>query len=259
MEFKDILLEKQDGIARVTLNRPDVLNAFSLEMREEVGTAFEGFALDDNVRVVVLTGAGRAFCAGGDIKGWGELGDDGLTVLLNLARRAIKAITSLEKPVIAMVNGAAAGAGCNLALACDLIIASEKARFGETFVKVGLGPDWGGAYLLPRLVGMSRAKELLFTGKMIKATEAEALGLVNRVVPPEELEVVTMELATELATSPTRAIGLTKTFLHKAWQMDLNAALEYEGYVQSECIKTDDHKEGVQAFLEKRQANFTGH
>ena len=259
MEFKDIILDKQEGIAKITLNRPDAMNAFSLGMREEVGTAFESFASDDEVRAVVLTGAGRAFCAGGDIKGWGDLGDDGLKTLLTLAHRAVRAITTLEKPVIAMVNGAAAGAGCNLALACDLIIASDKARFGETFVKVGLGPDWGGAYFLPRLVGMAKAKELLFSGKVIDANEALQIGLVNQVVPSDQLEATTMELAKQLAKSATKAIGLTKSFLHKVWQMDLDAALEYEGNVQAACIKTYDHQEGVKAFLEKRPAEFRGH
>ena len=259
MEFKDIILDKQEGIAKITLNRPDAMNAFSLEMREEVGTAFESFASDDEVRAVVLTGAGRAFCAGGDIKGWGDLGDDGLKTLLTLAHRAVRAITTLEKPVIAMVNGAAAGAGCNLALACDLIIASDKARFGETFVKVGLGPDWGGAYFLPRLVGMAKAKELLFSGKVIDANEALQIGLVNQVVPSDQLEATTMELAKQLANSATKAIGLTKSFLHKVCQMDLDAALEYEGNVQAACIKTYDHQEGVKAFLEKRPAEFRGH
>jgi len=259
MQIKDILIEREAGVAKVILNRPEVLNAFSIEMREGLGIIFEEFARDDSVRTVVLTGAGRAFCAGGDIKGWGDLREESRRrLIISLAHRAVKAITSLEKPVIAMVNGDAIGAGCNLALACDLIIASESARFGEVFVRMGLGPDWGGAYFLTRLVGMAKAKELLFTGKIISAREAEQMGLINQVVPPDQLESTVMELANKLAQSATRAIGLTKTFLNQVWQMDLSRALEYEAYVQGECIKTEDHQEAVKAFLEKKKPVFKG-
>ena len=177
---------------------------------------------------------------------------------MTLAHRAVSAVTVLEKPVIAMVNGDAVGAGCNLALACDLVIAAEAARFGEVFVRLGLGPDWGGAYFLPRLIGLAKAKELLFTGKIISAREAEQIGLINQVVPADQLEETVMNLAAQLAQSATRAIGMMKTFLHKVWQMDLANALQYEAYVQSECIKTEDHQEAVRAFLEKKKPVFKG-
>lgn len=256
---KDILLEERGNIAVVTLNRPEVLNAFSIEMRERLAVTFENFAKDDNLRAIVITGAGRAFSAGGDIKGWEDLKDKNMMrTIMEFAHRAVTAITSLEKPVIAMVNGDAVGAGCNLALACDLIVASENARFGEVFVRIGLGPDWGGAYLLPRLIGMAKAKELLFTGKIIGAKEALEIGLINSVVPHKELEETVMTLAEKLSHSAIKAIGMTKTFLHKAWQMDLKEALGYEAFMQKELMKTTDHKEAVKAFLNKTKPVFTG-
>jgi 2-(1,2-epoxy-1,2-dihydrophenyl)acetyl-CoA isomerase len=257
--LKDILLEKRGNIAVVTLNRPEVLNAFSIEMREGLAVTFENFARDDDVRVIVITGAGRAFSAGGDIKGWGDLKDENrMRTIMEFAHRAVTAITSLEKPVIAMVNGDAVGAGCNLALACDLIVASENARFGEVFVRIGLGPDWGGAYFLPRLIGMAKAKELLFTGKIISAKDALEMGLINSVVPHEELEETVMKLAEKLFQSATKAIGMIKAFLHKAWQMDLKEALEHEAFMQKELLKTTDHKEAVKAFLNKTKPVFIG-
>lgn len=257
--IKDILLERRGSVAIVTLNRPEVLNSFSIEMREGLAITLEGFATDDDVRAIVITGAGQAFSAGGDIKGWGDLKDENrLKRIIGFAHRAVKGIISLEKPVIAMVNGDAIGAGCNLALACDLIIASKNARFGEVFVKIGLGPDWAGAYLLPRLIGISKAKELLFTGKIVNAKEALEMGLINRVVPVEDLEGAVMELAEKLSQSATKAIGMTKTFLHKAWRMDLGEVLEYETFVQKELIKTTDHQDAVKAFLNKTKPVFRG-
>ena len=257
--LKDILLERKGNIAIVTLNRPEVLNAFSIEMREGLAITFENLAKDASVRAVVITGAGRAFSAGGDIKGWGDLKDENrMKTILGFAHRAIKAITSLEKPVIAMVNGDAVGGGCNLALACDMVIASENARFGEVFVRIGLGPDWGGAYFLPRLVGMAKAKELLFTGKIISAREALEMGLINEVVPTDKLEERVMKLAETLSQSATRAIGMTKVFLHKVWQMDLKEALEYEALMQSALVETEDHREAVKAFLNKTKPVFRG-
>ena len=257
--LKDILLEKREGIAVLTLNRPDVLNAFSYEMRESLAIAFEDFAKDDEVRAVVITGAGRAFSAGGDIKGWADLMDENkMKNMMNFVHRAVTGITTLEKPVIAMVNGDAVGAGCNLALACDLIFASENARFGEVFVRLGLGPDWGGAYLITRLIGMAKAKELLFTGKIISAREAFEMGLINNVVPPEELEESVMKLAERLSRGATKAIGKIKTFLHKAWFMDLKETLEYEAFMQMELMSTTDHQEAVKAFINKTKPVFTG-
>lgn len=263
MEYTDILVRKKDRVAIVTLNRPEALNALTQEMREKIGTIFQGFRTDDEVRAVVLTGAGRAFCAGGDVKtmlarskekGLGEYKH----WVRNTIQRAVLAITSLEKPVVAMVNGAAVGAGCCLAMLCDLTIASEKAKFGMAFVKMGLGLDWGGSYFLPRRVGLAKAKELAFTGNLIDAKEAERIGLINQVVPPEELEATTMELAHSLAYGATEAIGTIKTMLDKSIDQDLVAATELEALAASILAHTEDHEEGIRASVEKRAPIFKG-
>jgi 2-(1,2-epoxy-1,2-dihydrophenyl)acetyl-CoA isomerase len=259
MTYEDIIVTQKNGVAVVTLNRPEVLNALSVAMREAIGSAFEAFQDDDAVRAVVITGAGRAFCAGGDIKSFDQLSDsDSRQKIFRLMRRALNAITGLEKPVIAMVNGAAAGAGCNIALSCDIIIASEKAIFSEAFVRIGLAPDWAGAYFLSRMVGVHRAKEIAFTGMRMDAGEAERIGLINHVVPHEQLESRTMELAEQLAKSPTKAIGSIKQLIQKASLMDMSSLLDYEAYVQYQLLETHDHKEGVKAFLEKREPEFKG-
>lgn len=259
-EYQDILVTREDGVATVTLNRPEALNALSLEMREGLGTIFQEFKTDDSVRAVVLTGAGRAFCAGGDVKGMAQR--RGPTEMKDFVRntihRAVLAITSLEKPVIAMVNGVATGAGCCLALTCDLIIASDKAKFGFAFVRVGLGPDWGGAYFIPRAIGLAKAKELLFTGKLIDAQEAERIGLINQVVPADQLVETTYALARQLAKGPTKAIGTTKTLVGRGMEMDLLGLLEYEANTAALLVQSEDHREGVQAFVEKREPNFQG-
>ena len=259
MTYQDLTVIQKDGIATVTLNRPDVLNALSKDMRDGLGVAFESFQEDDSVRAVVVTEAGRAFCAGGDVKSFGQLDrKDDRKLIFKMMRRALTAITGLEKPVIAMVNGPAAGAGCNIALSCDIIIASEKAMFSEAFVRVGLAPDWAGAYFLTRMVGVHLAKEMAFTGMRVNAQEAKEMGLINRVVPHDQLTDVTMALAEKLANSPTRAIGVAKKMIQKAWLMDMSALLEYESLVQPELTESYDHKEGVKAFLEKREPVFLG-
>jgi 2-(1,2-epoxy-1,2-dihydrophenyl)acetyl-CoA isomerase len=259
MEYQDIIVQKDGAVGVVTLNRPEVLNAFRPQMRDEISHAFESFQHDDTIRAAVITGAGRGFCAGGDMKIMNEVKTHEFReMIMGQARRAVTAITSLEKPVIAMVNGPAGGGGCNLALACDIIIASEKAFFTEAFIKIGLVPDWAGAFFLTRMVGIHRAKEMAFTGDRVSATEAERIGLINRVVPPEALEETTMSLAKRLANSPTKAIGVIKKMMYKAWLMDLDSLLEYEGLVQPQLMNSHDHEEGVKAFLEKREPKFTG-
>lgn len=258
--FHDIIVTKENYIATVTLNRPQVKNALSIKMREEIGTAFESFKYDDEVRVVILTGSGGAFSAGGDIQ-------DIMSVKGALGMRDfihgtplgdIRSITNLEKPVIAMVRGPAVGAACSMALACDLIIASETARFGVVFTRIGLGPDWGSSYFLPRRVGPARAKELFFTGKIIDASYAERIGLVNQMVPDQELEPTVNALAKQLAAGPTRAIGFTKILVAQGMEKDLNAMMEYECFAAGILAQTEDHQEGMKAFLEKRLPHFVG-
>ncbi len=259
MTYEDLLVSRKNSIAIVTLNRPDVLNALSPGMREGIGAAFESFQDDNTVRAVVITGAGRAFCSGGDVRSFGRLNDeDNRKAIFKFMRRALTAITGLEKPVIAMVNGPAAGAGCNIALSCDIIIASEKAIFSEAFVRVGLAPDWAGTFFLTRMVGMHLAKEMVFTGMRVDAKKAKDIGLINHVVPHDELEAFTMELAGKLAESPTRAIGVAKKMIQKAWLMDMSSMLDYEALAQQELAESHDHKEGVKAFLEKREPKFLG-
>ena len=260
MEYKHILVEKKEGVAMLTLNRPEVLNAWMTEMRDEVGAALESFGTDDEVRVVIITGAGRAFCAGhdrntiiDDLKDAATREHDSRTV-----RQIILTIVNMGKPVIAMVNGPAAGGGCNLALWCDLIIASENAHFGQTFIRIGLVPEWGSTYLVPHLVGIARANEALFTGRLIDAPEAERIGLINKVVPADELEAVTMKLARELAQGPTKTIGLAKRLLNQARHIDLTAFLLYESEILQLCTQTEDLQEGLAAFLAKRAPQFKG-
>lgn len=259
MEYQDIIVRRDGNVAVVTLNRPEVLNALRPQMRNDIANAFESFHGDETVRAVVLTGAGRGFCAGGDLRLMTEpKTPESQEMTFGIIRRAITAITDLDKPVIAMVNGPAGGGGCNLALACDIIIASEKAIFSEAFVKIGLAPDWAGAFFLTRMIGLHRAKEMAFTGDRIDAKEAERIGLINRVTSPDALEDTTMELAKKLADMPTKAIGFIKKMIYKAWHMDVSSMLEYEAFVNTQLSGTHDHKEGVNAFLEKRTPVFKG-
>ena len=260
--FETLLYELADGVGTVTLNRPASLNAFSTPMQRELAALIAQFADDDAVRAVILTGAGRAFCAGGDIA---EMEGAAEPVPLDSRRKLHRMLTTvlmplvkLEKPVIAAVNGAAVGAGMNLALAADIMLASSTAKFSQAFVKVGLVPDTGGLYLLTRLVGLNRAKELCFTGRMVAADEALALGLANRVVASDELMPAARTLARELADGATAAIGLTKTLLNLAPNASLEAMAEYEALALAVSLSTDDHREGLRAFREKRAPHFHG-
>ncbi len=255
-----VLLDISDGIATVTLNRPDKLNAFFGSMRDEIGMALEEAAGRDDARVVVITGSGRAFCTGADV-GYmagllerGELAE--ANALVSAGRRVIGAVTSMAKPVIGSLNGPAAGGGANLALACDLRIASDRASIGQTFNRIGLHPDWGGTWLLPRLVGRARAAELFFFGDMINAAEAARLGLVNRVVPHEELETVTREWAVRLAAKPVLSLALAKQALQRSYASTLDEMLDFEAEAQERCFRSADALEGTRAFLEKRPPRF---
>jgi 2-(1,2-epoxy-1,2-dihydrophenyl)acetyl-CoA isomerase len=262
-ESKTVVLTSEGGVCTITLNRPEVLNAFNDALTSELAEALRSAERDHAVRAVILTGAGRAFSSGqdlGDLKakyvpGYvPHLGDD-------LRRRynpIIRRIREMEKPVIAAVNGVAAGAGCSLALACDLRIASEQASFIEVFIHVGLVPDSGSTFMLPRLVGLGRAMELCCTGQKVDAEEALRLGLVNQVVPAEELIPTAQKLAAKLASLPGRAIALTKRLLNQSLQNDLEQQLEAEAFAQETAGRTQDHHEGVMAFLDKRKPAFKG-
>lgn len=255
-----IELTRSASVATITLNRPDKLNAFTGTMREDLLAALRDCENDSEVRVVVMTGAGRAFCAGGDVEFMSGLQKSGDTTsfrrLLDAGRDIILQITSMPKPVIAAVNGIAAGAGCNLALACDYRIASEQAKLSESFVRIGLHPDWGGTWLLPRLVGRSRALELMATGRMVDAAEALALGMVDRVVT--DLAAETEKLAQSLAAAPPVAIAGIKRALDASGRNELAAQLELEAEHQLRCFLSKDSAEGMAAFFEKRTAVFTG-
>ncbi len=257
-----VLVSRQEAIATLALNRPDRLNALSSELAAALNATLTEIGADESVRVVVLTGAGRAFCAGGDldaIRAGRESGDvRKLEPLLRDGMKAVIRIRTMPQPVIAAVNGAAAGAGMNIALAADIRIAAENAVFGQNFAKVGLFPDYGGIYFLPQLVGPSRAAELLYTGDMIDAPAALKLGLVNHVVPAVELESAATALAQKLAAGPPIAIRAVKQVLFGSELAKLEAALEKEVRQQLICFASEDCSEGLKAFFEKRPPRFTG-
>ncbi len=254
-----ILRETDDGVLTLTLNRPDALNSFTVEMKEALLGAFRDAARDKGVRVVLLTGAGRAFSAGQDLKE--RQGPDVADLGTELRTRynpIILAMRRLEKPIVGAVNGVAAGAGISIALACDIVIAAENATFIEAFTRVGLVPDTGSTWFLPRLVGNARAVEMMLTADPVDAATAERIGLINRVVPADQLMKEATALAARLAQSAPIALALTKRALNRAWQMDLETALDYEAQLQSIAGRSADHKEGVAAFVEKRPASFKG-
>jgi 2-(1,2-epoxy-1,2-dihydrophenyl)acetyl-CoA isomerase len=261
MSYEHILVERDGPIGRLTLNRPDKLNAFAGRMRDEV---FEGLdELDDPaIRVIVVTGAGRGFCSGADVKYLSEmLADDdakSFEKLLEAGSRVVSKIRSMPAVVIASVNGPAAGGGLNLALACDLRIASDRATFGQTFARIGLAPDWGGLHFLPRLVGEAKAMELMLTADMLDAAEALRIGLVNRVVPHDQLAAATEELARLVASRPPISTRIIKRGIYLSAARSLEENLEYETASQLACFSSADAREGVRAFFEKRSPEFKG-
>jgi 2-(1,2-epoxy-1,2-dihydrophenyl)acetyl-CoA isomerase len=260
LRYSDILVSVADGIGTITLNRPDKLNSFADRMRQEIAEAVTELSGDDAVRVIVITGAGRGFCTGADVTYLKQIAEDedeeALRGLVEAGRAVVTAIRNAPQPVIASVNGPAAGGGANLALACDIRIASDRATIGQTFNRVGLHPDWGGTYFLPRLVGPARAAELIFTGAMIAADEAERIGLFNRVVPHERLAEETAELACALAEKPQLAVRLAKVAVHRSLDASMDEMLEYELEAQLRCGLSADGKEGISAFVEKRKPRF---
>lgn len=249
-------------VTTITLDRPDKLNAFAGTMREELLDALRVAEGEKSCRVVVITGAGRAFCAGGDVDFMAGLQRNGnvdaFRKLLDAGRDIVTQIASMPKPVIASVNGVAAGAGCNLALACDYRIAADTVKLGETFVRIGLHPDWGGTWLLPRLVGSGRAMELLATGRMVSAEEALRIGMVDRVVPAADLAKETAALARTIASGPPIAIAGIKRAMQASERNDLRAQINLESQHQLDCFRSHDAAEGMAAFFEKRDARFEG-
>ena len=259
MDYEAILVRKAGPVATVTMNRPEALNFLDPIMAQEIESALADFEKDEEVRAVIITGAGRAFCAGGDVKFMKqEWPVYDLVVRMKRVTGFIKAMLDLPKPIIASVNGPAVGAGCNIALAADLVLASEKATFCQVFTRIGLIPDCGGIYLLPRRVGMTKAKELIFTARTIEAGEAERIGLVNRVVPAEALEEETRKIAAELASGATMAVGIAKRLLNQSYESDFETILQAENSNQVLLRKAEDHREGVRAFFEKRKPEFKG-
>lgn len=262
-EEKIILFEKQDGVAIITLNRPDKLNSFNDELSFALQDALKEAEKDSSIRAVVLTGAGRGFCAGQDLQNrkFSDASAGRPSLSDSIRRRynpMVIKIRKMEKPVIAAVNGVAAGAGSSLALACDLRVVSETASFIQSFSKVGLVPDSGATFILPRLIGATKAFELMVTADKLDAKTANELGLVNKLVPQEKVLEEAVAWAKQLAQGPSKAYGLIKRALNKAVFPDLEELLENEAYLQEIAGRTDDFQEGVTAFLEKRQPAYTG-
>jgi len=260
MNYKNLILKKEDGVATITLNRPEKLNAMNTEMTYELIQASREVGEDESIRAVIITGAGRGFCSGADLSSddFKITSPSAALKLLEPARTLIMGIREMPKPVIAAVNGPAVGGGCSLVLACDIIIASEKARFGLPFVLRGLHPDFGGTYFLPRMIGVAKANDLILTGRMIDASEADKIGMISRVVPEDKLESVTRELVMTLAKGAPLAISMTKASINKVLQMDLTTALECEARAQSILMMSEDFRESTAAFLEKRAPVFKG-
>jgi len=259
MEFKNTLYEKSEGIATITINRPQALNALNEETLIELMTRLEDAKKDEQVKVIVITGAGdRAFCAGADLKMMRGAGAVKGMKLSRLGQKLTLQIEELEKPVIAAINGYALGGGLELAMACDLRIASENASLGQPEINVGLIPGWGGTQRLPRFVGKGVAKEMIFTGKRIDAKTAERLGLVNKVVPAQEFQKTVKELATELMSKPPIGISLAKQLINSSIEIDLREGLIDEAEAFGILATTEDFDEGVKAFLEKRKPQFKG-
>ena len=261
-DFQTVLVEQDESVVILTMNRPEVLNAINTLLLQELTEAVEAASHDDMIRCVVLTGAGRAFGAGQDLAEFGSAhaGNETLIVSEHLAKyhRLISALRQMPRPIIAAIRGVANGISLNIALTCDMRVAAENARLGEGFARIGLVPDGGGGYMLPRLIGLGRALEMALLADEISGVEAERIGLVNRCVPLAEFEETTRALAKRLANGPTRTYQLIKELMYTSLDMDLQASLHLEGQLQEVAFATADHRESVDAFLHKRAATFTG-
>jgi 2-(1,2-epoxy-1,2-dihydrophenyl)acetyl-CoA isomerase len=259
--YETVLYEKDGGVATISLNRPEKLNAFDSTMHEELYSALDGAAVDEEVRCIVLRGEGRGFSAGADLAavlreadGDPDLGE----YLRNTYSRLVKRMVSIEKPIVVALHGPVYGAGVGIALACDLRIATGSAKFSVAFINIGLMPDAGVTFFLPRVVGLGRAMQMSMLGDAVDAEEAYRIGLIGKVVPEDALSEETQKLAEQLAAMPTRALGRIKHSLYASFETDLETALEREAEGQTLCGYTQDHKEGVAAFFEKRAPEFTG-
>ncbi|MGE8205038.1 enoyl-CoA hydratase-related protein [Heyndrickxia sp. NPDC080065] len=255
--YETVVYEVKNRVAWLTLNRPEKLNAFNEQMKIEVKEALKEAAKNTEVRSIVITGAGRAFCAGQDLQSVKEDTDYG-DLLRKYYNPMVQQMASIEKPIIAAINGTAAGAGLSLALACDFRLASEKSSYIEAFIHVGLVPDSGNMYYLPRIVGHAKALELAILGEKISANEAKNVGLVTQVISVESWDEEVTAFAEKLASMPTKTIGLIKRYLNQSWDSNLQEVLEKEAYAQKIAGQSSDHKEGIAAFLEKRKPLFKG-
>ena len=246
-------------VGKITLNRPDKFNSFVREMALALQEQLQACADDDSIRAILLTGEGKAFCAGQDLAE--AIEDNGIELQKIVSEHynpIVKLIRSIEKPIVAAINGVAAGAGANIALACDITVASEEASFIQAFSKIGLIPDSGGTFFLPRIIGMQRATALMMLGDKVSAVDAAAMGMIYQAVPAAELEETTLKLAAKLSKMPTKGLGLTKRLLNESFTNDLTTQLQREDDIQTMAGQTYDYQEGVQAFLEKRKPEFKG-
>ncbi|MBF8983644.1 short-chain-enoyl-CoA hydratase [Lutibacter sp. B2] len=258
MTFEMLNIEKTENIAILKLNRPKALNALNSAVLKELDVAIDQINADKEVNVLVISGEGKAFVAGADITEMKELNAEEGRVFGNLGQNVFRKIEKMEKPVIAAVNGFALGGGCELAMCCDIRVASEKAKFGQPEVGLGIVPGFSGTQRLPRLVGAAKAKELIYTGGIINATEAERIGLVNKVVAPEDLMDATMELAKAIAKNAPKAVSYSKIAINRGMETDIETGIEIEANLFGLCFATKDQEEGMTAFVEKRKAAFIG-
>jgi enoyl-CoA hydratase/carnithine racemase len=265
MEYKNIILSKENHIATITLNRPDKMNALNEKMTEELANALVDIGKDDNMRVLVITGSGRTFCAGADLRE--EEGEAMLHLthaesirraVREMSKGCIEGLVNLPQPTIAMVNGACVGAGFDLALACDLRVGSDKARFMVAYSRVGIIPGQGGAWMLAKIAGLPKAAELLFTGDFLNAEDAEKWGVINKLVPASDLEKETMAMATRISKMPPLAVRINKMHLYRMLQMDLASALDFAAATQPILLTSEDYQEAVKSFMEKREGVYKG-